>query len=427
MTSSVSSEENFDFEKMYFTETSLSLPQQDVNPWELSQESFPERVKLIEEQGNTSSYLVDTLVKVKGPNDAMRSAAIKHWESEKNRASFWRSLSPLLFVSSGVFCSFLGVVVVGSPLFAAIAVLTSSIAIIVLEIKNEGRIEKANEELLQWNVHPAQPIADARSGAYVSGFFPAMNFDLKGRFDTISPQNVLHPSELTWLYEQDLVRMRNEITIKMERQYISCSDKAKWVEQFVAQNLLSFKAIAYAYEPENLKRLILEPWALSFDAYRQDVLTVQNEFQAKSNEIRNQAKVEINRLEKLRDLALNLPRAEKKARDDEARYKYRKDYTNKWQALENNKAIYSATVAPIKLYYNEWIAGVERWESSYLSQLRLEKDEALSYYFEPAINLFSAAFNSWQNQTKEDVVIYQSRNHPFPDLMPLPTAPPKDW
>jgi hypothetical protein len=419
MTSDVSLDEDFDFEKKYFTDISLNVSQEELQPWELLQKTFSERVKLIDERSNENYYLVDQVVLVKGLNDATRSLAVKYWEEEKNRLLFWDRFLLTATIGSllltGVSTFFV------APVACAVTG-CSSLINFVLYYRMQGKIEKAQQNIQQWGNHPATLVADARARAYKNGFFYAMDLNLKGSLNTVSSQNILHPKEVSWLYEQDFLKKMQEIAVKMERAKFSDSDKAKWVEEFVKKNLLSIEAVSYAYDPQSQKRMLLEPWALSFSAYKEDVFCVQKEFEEKSTQITDQAQIEIDRFERQRELALNTPFSIKKARDDEAYKKYEGDQLK--EALKSNKAIYKSTIGPINLYYDEQIASVKTWKTNSKQALELEKDKALSYYFQSAMNLFSGAFHSLQDYVKDSEPLYKTRHIPFYEEAPTPSAPP---
>ena len=274
--------------------------------------------------------------------------------------------------------------------------------------------------------------------AYKYGFFYCMNNALKGSYGNISPQNILHPSEVTWLYEQNFLDIMKGVISQMQRQNVSSTEKAKWIEQFIAQNPLTHKAIHYAYKPQDPKRQILEAWSSSFDAYRQDVLSVQRHFTERSNQIHHQANKEFGKIEEQRNLALALPLSIKRTSDDEAsrlrkerlevegiseedRYEIRKEY----DAMVNNNQTYYLTIAnPINLYYNNSRAEIEAWQAECLREIEQEKLAGVSFYFEPGLELFTRAYDSWEKQKYDEAACYRSQEFFFEELMPPPSAPP---
>lgn len=433
---SIDASRDWDFNKEYFQEVSLEVAHNLVDAEALSRKSFTDRVKLLAVQNAVATYLVDALVSVRGPSDAARAAAVKHWEQRRDQATFYGRANVVCMIAS------MAGAAVGAVLLppAAVAGAVALVATAFFANRCYDQAESAQEQIDQWSVHPAQSITDMRSRAYAGGFFYAMNSGLKGTYGTVSNKNVMHPSEISWLYEQSLTRMMQDISTQMQRQNISPVEKTRWVEGFISQNLLSRAAIAFAYEANDPRRQILEAWAPSFEAFKQDVLTTQQQFSTRKQQVHNQAWEQIYRLEEQRDLALKVPLSLKKANNDEAwrvrqeamesqpglsdeaRRRIIRDYE---QALRNNESVYLAVATPINLYYDGWRANVEAWEKACLAQIHEERSFGMAPYFEPGLNLFASAYGSWRQQSLKEAHFYQSGgNQIFRDFDPLPSAPP---
>ncbi len=77
-----------DFEKYYFQELSLAIAYEENDPCSLSQEPFANRVHLLSEKNNISIFLVDKLILVRGPSDAIRTHEAKNWEVKREAATW---------------------------------------------------------------------------------------------------------------------------------------------------------------------------------------------------------------------------------------------------------------------------------------------------------------------------------------------------
>ena len=428
----VSFDDDWDFQKNSYKELTLAEPVENVDPLFLSQRPFAERVKLLSFDNSTCTYLVDGLIRVTAPSESIRLSATNHWEGKKNEANWWRKFHIGVIVGS---VALTALAALAAPPIAVAGVVWIAVGAI-FATKNSNRMEAAQKQIDQWNVHPAQSVADERARAYKNGFFYALNLNLKGSFGITSPQNILHPSEVTWLYEQALRDLMNDVITQMQRQNITSYAKTKWVERFISENPLALQSLAYAYEPNDLRRQVLESWSYSFDAYKQDVITTQKSFETRKNQIRSRAQEEIRQLEEQRALALNLPLSLKNASDQEAKrirdVKIKsifststiKEINDEYQqALNDNKALYLISTNPINLYYDEKISDIKKTEAAYLQQIDQEKDLGMSPYFEPGLRLFGSAFESWQNRSNDEIYLHQAE----PDLYPLPSAPPRGW
>ncbi len=388
----------------YFQDVFLEPSQEPVDGKALSEKSFSERVTILAAQGDICTWLVDRLVNVTGPSDAARAAAQKNWTSVRDNATWWSRFNIVLAAGS-VVGSVASIVFPPLAIVGVVCLVASS----VFAGKYYHQAQDAQTQIDKWSVHPARSIADARARAYSNGFFYAMNNGLKGTYGTHSQNNILHPSEVTWLYEQALMDMMKDVSAKLQRLNVNPQDKSKWVEGFVAQNPLSGSAISYAFDAADPKRMILEAWASSFEAFKQDVLSFRNQSKAEEQKVHDQAWKEIHGLEGKRNLALKPFLSLKNSNNDEAwrvrqaglsaegiSEERRKEVICQYeQTLRNNEAIYLAATTPINLCYDSWRKNVEYWEENALQQIKQGKDQGVAFFFEPALHLFNGAYTAW--------------------------------
>lgn len=432
---------DWDYNKSYFQQTSLAGTDNEVDSLSPLQKNFSERVRLLTEENNVGSFLVDSRVLVTGPSDALRAAAVKNWEFKRDQANWWGRFHTVVAVGSLVGAALSSPFVAeGAIVFIAVATAIAFFANAFFAAKNFKRTEASQGQINQWNKHPAESVASARANAFRQGFFYSMNNGFKGDYRTISPQNILHPSEVTWLYEQNLANMMKDVNIQAQRQNVNSNEKKRWVEQFIAQNPLSLKAIEYAYEPQDPKRQILEAWCPSFEAYREDVSSVQKFFAEKASQIERQMKKESSRLEAQRSLALAHPLSIKKASNEEAQRlckeqeaveglseEARKAVTARYdKVIKDNNDHYSVISKPINTYYDQCIKDVKDWREECLQQIEREKAVAIDPYFQPALTLFTRAYDSWEKGKYDSSSFYRGQEFLFPALRPLPSAPPLD-
>lgn len=426
---------NWDFDTNYFHEVSLAIPYEEVDAYALAQRSFQERVRPLSVKNDIGTYLVDKLILVNGPSDSLRARATTYWEAKKDASTWWGRFNIVVLVGS------LALTAATAISFPPIAVAAgvSSVANLLFAARNFNQSSHAGMQIRKWDTHPAQNVADIRAKAYSAkdGFFYAMDNHLKGSFSVPHTKNILHPSEVSWLYEQTLTNMMQDVATKMQRLNLPPSDKATWVTRFIDQNPLSSKAVAYAYDPLDPKRQILERYTASFEALKQDVLTTQEHFVKQGIQIRAQAKNELKKLDEQKELALKLPLSIKKKADEaalqdrndhlsvegisqedrkeaEARYK---------KALQKNESNYREIADPIIAKYVGWEKNIRDWESSCLKQLQKDKDLGISPYFEPSLGLFRAAYTHWEKQTIDEMFFYHGSQDLFPELDPIPSAP----
>lgn len=363
---------DWDFDKSYLSTTALVVPDnKEIDAYAIAQRSFAERVTLLETKNNLSTYLVDQRILVHGPSDAMRAHAIKNWEGQKETSTWWSRFHILVVLGSLVF---VGAIAKAFPLLAA-AGTASAIANALFSSNHKKQAAHAETQERQWNKHPAQSIADMRAKAYSSndGFFFAISNRLKGNFSTVHVKNILHPSEVTWLYEQALTGMLKDAACST-----SPNDKAEWTIRFVTQNLLSFQSIDYAYEPQDLKTLALGFYAPYFEVYKQNVLTAAKPFNERANTIRSEARLRIESLKK----QILVP------------------------YMMSNQRLYASTYAPYPLtyipqsnpFYERDKKAIEKWESDQLKEIQREKEAELAPYFERGRDLLKAAYGRLEKQ-----------------------------
>ncbi len=419
----------------YFQHISLNSKAAAVDPLFPVQRNFAERVQLITDKNKVSCFLVDSRILVKGPSDVVRVAEAKKWESQRDEATWWGRFHVVSVISSMIVAAVAGAYLLYP---VAIAGAVNAVAGIVFAIKNYNRAEAAQSKVDQWNQHPAERVATERAKAYNQGFFYCLNNGLKGCYGTIAPQNILHPEEVTWLYEQSLTKMMKDVGAQSQRQNISSSEKTRWVERFISQNPLSYKAIDYAYQDHDPKRRILAAWSPSFEAYSQDVSSVRKYFAEKSNQICTQARNEINRLNDQRNLALSVPLAFKISKNNEARqardealrveglseYDRNRAIRDCEDTLKSHETYYLLVATPINMYYDKCVNDVKVWKSGCLEKIERDRSSGIAPYFQPALNLLAGAYNDWEQQKTNEAAFYRSQQYFFADLAPIPTAPP---